>query len=65
MPFNFTLGIGKVIKGWDAGVVGMCVGESRSLIIPPGMAYGTKGVGEIVPPCSTLDFDIELLDVME
>jgi FKBP-type peptidyl-prolyl cis-trans isomerase len=62
-PFDFTLGVGQVIQGWDEGVKGMCVGEKRTLIIPPHMAYGADGVGNVIPPCATLVFDIELLDI--
>ena len=62
-PFDFTLGVGQVIQGWDEGVAGMCVGEQRTLIIPPDMAYGEDGVGSVIPPCATLVFDIELLDI--
>lgn len=62
-PFEFTLGVGQVIAGWDAGLEGMCVGETRSLTIPPDQAYGEAGVGSVIPPCSTLVFDVELLDI--
>ena len=61
-PFDFTLGQGQVIKGWDQGVVGMKVGEKRKLIIPPSLAYGPRGRAGI-PPASTLVFEIELLAV--
>ena len=61
--FDFVLGAGKVIKGWDQGVVGMKVGGKRTLIIQPELAYGTRGAGNMIPPNSTLIFDIELLQV--
>uniref|UniRef100_A0A8C6T593 peptidylprolyl isomerase n=1 Tax=Neogobius melanostomus TaxID=47308 RepID=A0A8C6T593_9GOBI len=58
----FTLGIGQVIRGWDRGLLDMCAGERRKLIIPPELAYGKEGTGKI-PPESTLTFLIELLDI--
>jgi peptidylprolyl isomerase len=61
-PFDFTLGQGQVIKGWDQGLLGMKVGEKRKLVIPPGMAYGPRGRPGI-PPNSTLNFDIEMLAI--
>ncbi|WP_296623639.1 FKBP-type peptidyl-prolyl cis-trans isomerase [Rhizorhabdus sp.] len=61
-PFTFTLGAGDVIKGWDAGVVGMKVGGKRTLILPPAMAYGSEG-DETIPANSWLIFDIQLLKV--
>lgn len=65
-PFTFTLGAGRVIRGWDQGVVGMKVGGQRRLIIPPSLAYGSEGsVGGAIPPNATLVFDIELLDVQD
>ena len=59
------LGTGKVIKGWDHGVRGMKVGGERTLIIPPAMAYGARGVGKMIPPNSTLIFDVELVGIQE
>ena len=61
--FNFALGSGMVIKGWDEGVVGMKEGGNRILIIPPSMAYGSRGAGGVIPPNATLIFDIELIEV--
>ena len=62
-PFEFRLGGGEVIPGWDEGVAGMKVGGTRVLTIPPAMAYGTRGAGGVIPPNATLVFEVDLLGI--
>ena len=62
-PFEFSLGAGQVIRGWDEGVQGMKVGGTRVLTIPPDMGYGARGAGGVIPPNATLLFEVELLGV--
>ena len=62
-PFDFPLGSGHVIKGWDEGFAGMRIGGVRVLTIPPEMGYGARGAGGVIPPNATLQFEVELLGV--
>jgi peptidylprolyl isomerase len=62
-PFQFSIGRGEVIAGWDEGVASMKVGGIRRLTVPPGLGYGARGAGGVIPPNATLTFEVELLEV--
>ncbi|XP_074114104.1 peptidyl-prolyl cis-trans isomerase Fkb14 isoform X1 [Cotesia typhae] len=64
-PFSFQLGVGQVIKGWDQGLVDMCVGERRKLTIPPELGYGDRGAGNVIPGGATLLFEVELINIAD
>jgi len=64
-PFTFKVGTGQVISGWDEGVIDMKVGEVRELVIPPNLGYGSRGAGSVIPPDSTLVFEVEMLEIVK
>merc|ERR1712025_1496862 len=64
-PFTFTIGVGQVIPGWDQGLLGVCAGEERHLVVPSPLAYGDRGAGDVIPPGAILLFDVVIVDVIK
>ncbi|KAK3864209.1 hypothetical protein Pcinc_030093 [Petrolisthes cinctipes] len=64
-PFTFQLGVGQVIKGWDQALVDLCPGDKNRLTIPPELAYGDRGAGDVIPPGATLVFEVELISIAD
>jgi len=64
-PFQFQVGVGQVIGGWEEGVLGMCVGEQRRLVVPPALGYGDQGAGDLIPGGATLIFDLQLMGIQD
>merc|ERR1719367_1938451 len=64
-PFTFTIGVGQVIPGWDQGLLGVCAGEERHLVVPSPLAYGDRGAGDVIPPGAILLFDVVVVDVIK
>lgn len=64
-PFDTQIGVGMLIQGWDLGIPGMKVGGKRKLTIPPELGYGARGAGALIPPNSTLIFEVELIDIID
>merc|ERR1719225_668095 len=62
-PFTFSLGVGQVIPGWDQGLLGVCTGEERHLVVPSPLAYGDRGAGDVIPPGAILLFDVVIVNV--